>query len=348
MTIQILNPLDIPTWDSLAQRLPGFSFFHTSAWCRVLAESYGYEPTYFTAWHDDELRAALPMMEVDSMWTGRRGVSLPFSDYCAPLLTDETDFPVLFDAVRDYASERGWKFIELRGAPSSISNQKKSNTYLGHRLDLSKDIQALERGLRDSTRRNVRKAEKSGVRVEVSRSEEAVFAFYQLNCMTRQRHGLPPQPFSFFKKFFQYIINPGLGSVVLARLDGHIIAAAVFVHADNAAGTVLYKYGASDKRYQQLRANNLVMWEAIKWYAERGFDSMLMGRTDLDHEGLRRFKMGWNTHEYPIDYCRYDLRSSAFKNGSMASGNSFETKVLQHTPLPILRVMGKVLYRHFG
>lgn len=331
----------------MAARLPGYSFFHTSAWCRVLAESYGYEPIYFAAWHGNELRAVLPMMEVDSMWTGRRGVSLPFSDYCGPLLSDEGDYAPLLQAAQDFARERGWKFIELRGGPSSLSNQKTSNTYLGHRLDLSRNIEAMEKELRDSTRRNIRKAQKSGVKTEISHSKEAVLVFYRLNCMTRQRHGLPPQPLHFFKKFLQHVINAGLGSIVLARFEDKIIAAAVFVNTDG-GDTVLYKYGASDKRFQDLRANNLVMWEAIKRYAEQGCATMLMGRTDLDHDGLRQFKMGWNTEEYPINYYRYDLRSAIFTNGSMASSSSFETKVLQHTPLPILRAMGKVLYRHFG
>jgi hypothetical protein len=348
MKIEILNPLDIPDWEAMARVLPGYSFFHTSAWGRVLAESYGYEPTYFTGWEGNELRAVVPVMEVNSIWTGRRGVSLPFSDYCEPLLGDGADFAALLDAIQNYGRERGWKFIELRGAGPSMSDQKSSNNYYGHRLDLSRGAQALQKGLRDSSRRNIKKAEKSEVKVEIGQSADAMRAFYRLNCMTRQRHGLPPQPLSFFKKFFQYIINPGLGSIVLARLDDKFIAGAVYVHTRGNGGDVLYKYGASDKTHQHLRANNLVMWKAIEWYAGHGFDSMLMGRTDLDHEGLRQFKMGWNTEEYRIDYHRYDLRSAAFTNGSTAGGNKFETAVLRHTPLPILRAMGRVVYRHFG
>lgn len=348
MEVKIVNPLLLPDWDVMAASLPGCSLFHTSAWCRVLAQSYGYEPIYFTAWHGDDLRAVLPMMEVDSIWTGRRGVSLPFSDYCDPLLLDEGDYVPLLQAAQAFGRDRGWKFMELRGATSSISHQKTSNAYLGHRLDLSKGGQALQKGLRDSTRRNIRKAEKSGVKTEISQSEDAMRAFYHLNCITRQRHGLPPQPLHFFRKFFQYVIKTGLGSIVLARLGDSVIASAIFGHTGGTSGSVLFKYGASDKADQHVRANNLVMWEGIKWYAGRGFDSMVMGRTDVDHDGLRQFKMGWGTKEYPINYYRYDLRSAAFTNGSAATGNSLHTKVLQHTPLPILRALGTVLYKHFG
>jgi hypothetical protein len=345
MNVQILNPLDIPNWDSMAGSLPGCTFFHTSAWCRVLVESYGYEPVYFTSWQGDALRAVIPVMEVNSLWTGRRGVSLPFSDFCDPLLSGDADFLALFEAVRDFARGRGWRFVELRGAETSLPDKKPSQSYLGHWVDLSKGIDVLRNGLRDSTRRNIGKGEKSGVRVETGQSEESMDAFYRLNCMTRQRHGLPPQPLKFFRKFFQHVITSGLGSIVSARLNGKIVAAAVYVHG---GGNVLYKYGASDKAHQHLRANNLVMWEGIKWYTERGFTTMLMGRTDLDHDGLRQFKMGWNTEEYRINYYRYDLHSAAFTNGSMPVDSSFETRILRHTPLPILRALGRVMYRHVG
>lgn len=348
METKIVNPTTLTGWDDMAGLLPGYSFFDTSAWCRVLADSYGYEPCYFTAWQGDELRAVLPMMAVESIWTGRRGVSLPFSDYCAPLLLDEADYAPLLQAAQEFGPKKGWKFIELRGASSLPSNQKKSNSYLGHRLELSKNTEALEKGLRDSTRRNIRKAEKSGVKTEISHSEEGMLAFYRLNCLTRQRHGLPPQPLRFFEKFMQHVINAGLGSIVLARFEDRIIAGAVFVHTDDKSGNVLYKYGASDKSHQDLRANNLVMWEGIKWYAEQGSTTLLMGRTDLDHEGLRQFKMGWNAEEYSINYYRYDFRLAAFTNGCMAPGSSFETRILQRTPLPILRALGRVMYRHFG
>lgn len=348
MNVQILNPLDFPNWDSMAGSLPGYTFFHTSAWCRVLVESYGYEPIYFCSWDGGELRAALPVMEVDSIITGRRGVSLPFSDYCAPLLSSDTDFWSLFEAVQTCAHERGWKFIELRGVTPSILDQKVSNRYCGHRLELSKDTQILQKSLRDSTRRNIRKAQESGIKVEIGQSKEDIKAFYHLNCMTRQRHGLPPQPLGFFKKFFEYVINPGLGTMVLAKLGDNIIAAAVYVMSSGSGGSVLYKYGASDKRYQDLRANNLVMWEAIKVFAGKGCFEMLLGRTDIDHNGLRQFKMGWNTEEYSINYYRYDLRSAAFTNGSAMASNTIENKIFRQTPRPMLRVLGTVLYRHFG
>ena len=50
-------------------------------------------------------------------------------------------------------------------------------------------------------------------------------------------------------------------------------------------------------KYQNLRANNLVMWEAIKYYSAKGFELFSFGITKPDNEGLRKFKLGWGASE---------------------------------------------------
>jgi len=324
-------------------------FFHSSAWCRVLSESYGYKPIYFTGWESDELRAVVPMMEVDSILTGRRGVSLPFTDFCEPLLAKDSSLEPLLSEIRDYGQKRAWKYVEFRGGERLLNAKRPSNSFFGHRLDLATGIESLEKGMRDSTRRNTRKAAKAGVTVEINESPEAMKEFYRLNCITRRRHGLPPQPFVFFEKFFEHVINPGLGTIVLASFDDNIIAAAIYVVTSSSGGSVLYKYGASDKAHQRLRANNMVMWAAIKFFAGKGHSEMLLGRTDNEDPGLRQFKTGWGVQEHLIYYYTYDMKSSTVTNGcKAATNNSFGTKAFRYTPIPILRLVGNVMYRHFG
>ena len=51
------------------------------------------------------------------------------------------------------------------------------------------------------------------------------------------------------------------------------------------------------------------MWEAIRKYKNQGYGEFDFGRTELSHEGLRRFKLGFNTEERLIYTSRYDLKS---------------------------------------
>ena len=79
-----------------------------------------------------------------------------------------------------------------------------------------------------SVRRAIRKAERSEVNAVAVRNREAVGDFYQLHVQTRRRHGLPPQPASFFFNIYDQIIKPGHGFTVLARRGSRTIAAAIF------------------------------------------------------------------------------------------------------------------------
>jgi len=51
---------------------------------------------------------------------------------------------------------------------------------------------------------------------------------------------------------------------VLASLNGKNIAGVICFHFGD---RVIYKYGASDKDYQHLRVNNLVMWKQFSGIA---------------------------------------------------------------------------------
>jgi len=75
MELKILNPLEYPGWDDLLLTNENYSFFHCSAWARVLHESYGYKPLYFTGIENGSLSALIPVMEVNSFLTGRSVVA---------------------------------------------------------------------------------------------------------------------------------------------------------------------------------------------------------------------------------------------------------------------------------
>ena len=342
--IQIINPLNCPNWDELLVHSQNYSFFHSSAWARVLCESYDYKPLYFVSLENGRFSALIPLMEVNSFLTGKRGVSLPFTDYCQPIVSAKINFQEIVDETIKYGKKAGWKYIEWRGGESNFQTTTPSSFYYVHTLDLIQNEEEILSGFRNSTKRNIKKAIKEGINVTINTSLESIKAFYQLNCMTRKDHGLPPQPYYFFKKLYEHIISKHKGFVVLAFYHKKTIAGAVYFHLGNQA---IYKYGASDRSYQHLRPNNLVMWEAIKWYAQNGFNGFSFGRTETENEGLLQFKRGWGTIEKNIHYYKYDLKKEAFiKDYSNLS--VLRNKVFNKMPIPLLRMFGSIFYKHVG
>ena len=336
-----LNPTADAGWDSAMERMQG-PFFHSSAWAAVLRDSFGFRPYYLAVVEHSVIRASLPLFETNSWLTGRRGVSLPFTDECSPLVSSPEQSNALVAAALTEGMKRRWKFVEFRGGDAWLGDQPESQVFIGHRLSLRERDEKLFDQFESSVKRAIRKGERAGVEVKVSDSLESVNAFYQLHCRTRRRHGLPPQPFSFFANLHRHVLSRGQGFVSLARHGGRVIAAAVFLHLGSRA---IYKYGASDERFQHLRGNNLVMWEAIRLLANRGFEELTFGRTSPDEAGLRRFKLSWGTEEYRIAYRRFDFSQQRFVT-TKDRAYGWHNRLFRRMPIPILRLAGATMYRH--
>lgn len=342
--IQPTNPLQNPNWDALVTILPNFSFFDGAAWAKALVETYGYAPNYFVTKEANNLRSLLPLMEVDSWLTGRRAIALPFTDNCEPLCPDRDSFKELFQNAIEFGKERGWKYLECRGGRKFFEGIPASLTFYGHNLDLASGEDSLFGRFESSTRRAIRKAKKNEVTVEISQSLEAMKIFYLLQCKTRKKHGLPPQPFSFFSNIHKYILSQNSGIVAVASWRKTPIAASAYFHLGNRA---IYKYGASDEKFQHLRGSNLVMWEAIKWYIQKGAKKMHLGRTSMANEGLRRFKLGWGASENKIEYFKYDFRKKNFVTDSGAAFG-WHNRIFQSLPNFVSRMTGEMLYQHWA
>ncbi len=340
--VQRINPLADPNWDSLVATCPGAGFFHGTSWLQVLHATYGFTPKYFISSQPGKSPVVLPMMEVNSWLTGRRGVGLPFTDECAPLCTDAAVFASLFNRAVSVARERGWKYLEIRGGRALLGDAPASTAFFGHSLDLRADESQLFARTDASVRRAVRKAEQSNMTVTVSQDLSSLRTFYALMCQTRKRHGLPAQPFGFFANIHRQILSSNQGQIVLAWLGSTPVAGAVFFHFGQSS---IYKFGASDERLQHLRANNLVMWEAIKWHAQRGFASLDFGRTSLANDGLRKFKLSWGTIERSIEYVRWDLRSAAFVTVRDEAAGWYN-RIFRLLPVSVSRLAGAILYKH--
>ena len=344
MNLEPLNPSGLPSWDKTISLLPGASFFHTSAWAAAISKSYGYEPVYFTLREGDAIRALLPCMEVRSPLTGRRGVCLPFTDYCEPLAPDADQFKMLFEAVLAFGRKRHWRYLEIRGGEAFLQGEEPSEQHHGHVLDLAPGPGKILAGLRDSTRRNIKKAQKEKIELAITAAREALLEFCRLNSMTRRDHGLPPQPKIFFDNLYDNVLSRGMGFVALASFGGEAIAANVYFHRNE---EMIYKYGASNRAFQNMRANNLVMWEAVQWGCANGCCTLCFGRTEPGNEGLLQFKSGWGARERTIRYYRYDLRKGAFMK-TAPGVHPLHKKIFNRLPIPVLEALGSLLYRHMG
>ncbi|NNC88660.1 MAG: GNAT family N-acetyltransferase [Akkermansiaceae bacterium] len=340
LAIRAVDPGDDSRWDREVSRHADGSVFHSAAWARVVRRTYGHRPCSLRVSQGDTLVALVPLMEVgQGGW--RRGVSMPFSDAAGPLIFHPRRASAVWSALESCAEERRWKRLELRGGPAP-RDLPAAFRYEGFRLDLSAGIDRLHGGFDGSVRRAIRKAERCDLRARVERDLAAMRTFYELHARTRRRHGLPPQPWTFFRNLHEEIIAPGNGAVVLAEASRQSVAGAVFLWSGPRA---IFKYGASLPEAWPLRPNQFTMWAGIRHLVETGCRVLDLGRTSATQEGLLRFKRAWGAAPQPLDYYRYECPRRAWAADLTPPREGYPA-LFGWMPLGVNRLAGKLIYRH--
>jgi len=167
---------------------------------------------------------------------------------------------------------------------------------------------------------------------------EALRAFYSLHCLTRRRLGMPVQPWKFFSVLHQEILSKNLGFILSAYKSGICLAAGLFLIGKK---TLTYKYAAANNFGQQYRANHLIMWIAIQWGCNHGFNQLDLGRCDLGNEGLRTFKLRFGAIELPLAYSYCGIVP---KNQFSSNRENWIKYILRSSPLVINRLTGTLFY----
>jgi CelD/BcsL family acetyltransferase involved in cellulose biosynthesis len=339
-----IDPLTDQRWLPFLASSESATVFHHPAWIETLIRTYHYKSASLACVDGDQILGVLPLLEIRSRLTGKRGVGLPFSDYGGAVAVSDAAHAALVDAAIRLQGERGWEFVELRG-PVAHPGAQVAASFKRHTLRLDPDVDRLYRTFdKGQNQRSVAKFLKSGAVVERRTDPDALRAFMRLNYQTRRKHGLPPQPDRFFDELQKLLLDRTMGFVSLARREETVLAACVFLLLGK---TVYYKFGASDEAHLAHRPNHGIMWDAIRWAAAEGYTTLDFGRSDLDGEGLIRFKRGWGTVETDLTYVRLGCREHAKEH----SGEGLLERakpLIQRMPLPVLKMIGKILYEHVG
>ena len=260
----------------------------------------------------DVVVAGAPMLEVSAHRRRRRWVSLPFTDYCPPLRGRCDSFEFV-EALERLRAQAGVARLEFRGPIEGPGTRAETVAYR-HVLPLDSDCDRLFATFQKSrVQRGIRQAERfvaSGALAvkRADRESDLAEAFYDLHVSTRRRLGVPVQPRRFFRLLWKRMLEPGFGFALLAQSEGRNVAGAVFLFHGR---TMVYKFGASERDAQRLRPNHVLMWSAIREACDRGLDVFDFGRTDLNGESLREFKLGWGTSEEPLVYSHLGTESTA-------------------------------------
>lgn len=281
---------------------PPDNLFGSGDWLAVLHQEYNFTFKSVVEEIAGTERVVFLFSIVEDIY-GARLLSLPFSDYYE--LSDPPELvtnAILF--VRN-----SFPNLPFTVKPRACLDRLLTEGFtvvrkaFCHRVLLEGSIADLWARTSYAFKKGVKKAERNDVRFHIDNSEKGVDHFYGLLLkLRREKFQILPQPKSFYHALFQNFVRSGNGDICFAYHKDRPVAAAFILKSGNA----LYdKMGVSDLEYLELRPNNLLLWHVMQRGHAAGCEFLDMGLTQIDKEGLVRFKESMGGVATPIVYYRY-------------------------------------------
>lgn len=157
-------------------------------------------------------------------------------------------------------------------------------------IDLTKSEEDLLKSFSAKTRYNIRLAQRRGVVVSEDNSDKAFAQYLKLTFETAKRQGFYAHTKHYHQLMWKYLRKANIAHLLIATYKKEVLAAWILFAYD---GFLYYPYGASSSKHKNVMANNLMMWEAIKFGKSLGLATFdLWGKEE--GKGFTKFKEGYN------------------------------------------------------
>jgi len=304
-------------WDDFVIKTDPDSFLHSWNWGGV-NKNTGEKIWRLGFFDGEKIEAAVLIIKVKA----RRGTFL-FVPH-GPIVADEKNMIKIIEELKTYLVKLGkkekaafvrisplllkseenlqiFRDLDFRDAPIHMMHPEK--TWI---LDIGKDEETLMREMKKNHRNLIRRAEKDGVTIEMSDSEESLKAFYDIHMETVERHHFVPFSYEYIKSEMEAFRRDDRIKIFNARYEGKIISSAIVVFYGDEA---FYHHGASSSEYARVPSSYLALWEAICEAKRRGIRKFnFYGIVDDNPKhpwfGLSRFKKGFGGYEVNLVHCQ--------------------------------------------
>jgi CelD/BcsL family acetyltransferase involved in cellulose biosynthesis len=287
-------------WRRFVDDHPDGQVFHTPEMFEVFRRAKGHRPALWATLDEGGDPHALLLPVEITLWSGpfRRLTTRAVAHggaLCTAGPVGAQSLDRLLGAYRR-AMRRRAVFSELRNSaditPLAWSLRKHGfvhEPHLNFLVDLDRPLPAIWESIRSNARRNIRRAERSGVDVEDVNDPERISATYAILASVYRRIRVPLPDISLFAAAFE-ILHPQRKMKVLVARTGQtdIGVLTLLFHR----GTMLYWYTGILPEYAPLRASDLLVWRALELGHDAGcrvLDFGGAGRPDQPY-GVRDFK----------------------------------------------------------
>jgi len=272
-------------WDEGIQHLELVHPLNAYAWGQVRSVDR-WHPIYLVAEREGKFCGACLILEKRIPYT-------PFSLLYSPKgpvwdYRDDETLCAIIDKIKEIAGKRKAIFLRIDpNIPESLSmNVEDRMSSLGFvhlqqrwtvwnsprdlsRIDLTKAAteEELFNTFDREARRNIRKAAREGVVIEVAVSEAELQEFYTIFKEFSVKKGFMSRDYEYQKSLWDNYIANGMGRLFLAKYEGKIIGGLICIMFGRKC---LAMHMGTSRQYQKLSSYYAYVWESIKWAREKG------------------------------------------------------------------------------
>jgi peptidoglycan pentaglycine glycine transferase (the first glycine) len=277
LAVTVTDDHDCGMWDAFLTKVPRVPYQQSSVWARVKA-GQGWRSALVTVTRDGSIHGGAQLLYRSIPLAGTVGFVVR-----GPVLA--SDDPALAAAVavglerlalacnvtylivqppRERAEIMTPRLLHsgYRTAPEIMAPH---NTTTGL-LDLCQGEATMLAGMRSSTRRNVRLAQRRGITVRDGGAAD-VPVFYSLLAATARRRGFSPPPASFFEAGWTTMAPVGMLRMAVAEFHGEPVSAFLWVVLGD---TMNCWRGGWSGEHRYRRPNEALDWSGISWAAGQG------------------------------------------------------------------------------
>ena len=299
--IKILDDKD-SLWQEIYS-LKNYSIYHTKEWKSLVEESFNHTAYYLSALSDGRLLDVLPFFLIKKTGLGAKLISTPYeSCHGAFLSMDKDVHRNLIERAIDYGKNTKVKYVEIRSKnPVDILkeyNFEEFSPFITTEISL-KTVDQNWNSLSAKHRRNVRNAQKKGVRVKSASNISDMETFYKILRHHYKSIGVPFFNNKFFCKIWQKLIENDRGSLLITEFENKIIGGHLLLHSGD---TLISKYSAhrTDGKYKSVYASYASNWSAIEFGIQNNYKQFNMGITGSSNVGLIHFKSSFGGENNPV------------------------------------------------
>ena len=327
-------------WDAYVKSHPKASGYHLAAWLGIIGRAFGHDTCALVAESTKGVVGVLPLVVFRSPLFGRFLVSMPFVNYGGILADTPATERALLDAAIGEARRCGASHLELRHTREVFAELRSRRHRVAMTLALESSVDKAWLQLDRKVRNQVRKAQKSGLRVEVTGATR-LSAFYSIFAQNMRDLGTPVYGRRFFEE-------------VLAAFPSNTRIFSVWLHDRPVAASLVYWHGetfevpwaSSISGFKHLCGNTLLYWEMLSFAIQQRFRTFDFGRS-TPGEGTYHFKKQWGAESKELVW-EYWLDREASLPDFSPKNPRFETAIdlWRRLPVPLTVLLGPRIVRN--